>query len=734
MPSKRAFAAALTVVLLTASPAVAAVPDPADAGPLTTNRVDYQDGVELVGEPTGTKYPEDVRGSVHFPVGTSGPLPVILFLHGRHSTCSAMNVETLGSPCPGTPFTNSIDSYMGYDYIADNLASHGYVVMSVNANGTNTYDTSNLDSGANARSQILAFSLDRLAAWNEEAGPGAIDTTLIGKIDLTRIGMMGHSRGGEGVTDFIAYNRTRTDGPRYPGLKAVFALAPIDAKAQRPTGVAWSTLLPYCDGDVTPLNGSRPFERSKFDDADTPRIQWGVNGTNHNFFNTIWTNDDNSTTTDDACASGKPGSLRLSKDDEKRVGLGLMAAFLRRYVGPELAFDPLMTGEAPLPASACPGGIAPCDNLVQTSYVGGSSQRRLLLEPGATDTLTRASGGGAITPSGLATFSTCTPTTAGTGCPTPRNRSLTRQLTVAWDGPSSLRLALGGADADAMGFRALTLRAAADYGDIGRNPQGVTQDFDVTLIDTAGARASVPAAEFANGGLIPSAGTPVDPPGGSADQRENVLAGIRIPLERFTGINLGSLAAVEMGFGTRTARGSIQLADVMLQEPATHTTGPGSGSGSDGVGTGSDGVGSGTGTGGGGGTGSGPSSTCTDRVRPRSHFRRGGGVSVARTRLVIRGTARDRGCRPGGSGLRHVRVAVLKRAPGRRCRYILASGRLGGARSCKRPVFLYAKGTARWRLAVTARPPRGHYSILVRARDRAGNRERPSAHRLLRVK
>ena len=84
---------------------------------------------------------------------------------------------------------------------------------------------------------------------------------------------MGHSRGGEGVTAFIDYNRTRPEtldplsgnpdaGPRYPGLRAVFALAPIDAADQAPTGVHFATLLPYCDGDVSTLAGNEAYERT----------------------------------------------------------------------------------------------------------------------------------------------------------------------------------------------------------------------------------------------------------------------------------------------------------------------------------------------------------------------------------------------------------------------------------------------------------------------------------------
>jgi dienelactone hydrolase len=429
------------------------VPDPAARGALDTVRTDYDAGSTVVGGGSSTTtFPEELKGSVHRPVG-AGPFPVLLFLHGRHSTCAVVGQDALGSPCPDTPLTNSIDSYKGYDYLADTLASSGYVVMSVNANGTNSYDLSTTDAGANARSQIIAKSLDLLAAWDRAPGPTGIGDTLIGKLDLTRIGIMGHSRGGEGVADFIEYNRTRPpsaagadgvvdSGPRYPGLKAVFSLAPIDRKNQQPHGVAFATLLPYCDGDVSDLSGSRAFERGKDRNSAEgfPTYQFGVTGTNHNFYNTVWTGgdvnpsgDDNKTTTDTACSlKDQPAtSVRLSPPDQRRVGLALMAAFLRRHVGDETGFEPLLRGATRLPASGCPAGRALCPGLVQWSYIAPVSQRRVLVGP-------RPEGDAVVEATGSAVVTPCTPVNAGTGCPTSPNRSTTPQLTLTWDGPASL--------------------------------------------------------------------------------------------------------------------------------------------------------------------------------------------------------------------------------------------------------------------------------------------------------
>ena len=67
-------------------------------------------------------------------------------------------------------------------------------------------------------------------------------------------------------------------------------------------------LLPACDGDVTTLQGANFFENAKYDAGagGFAKIQWYVQGTNHNFFNTTWTGDDFSNATDPACSRGLP--------------------------------------------------------------------------------------------------------------------------------------------------------------------------------------------------------------------------------------------------------------------------------------------------------------------------------------------------------------------------------------------------------------------------------------------
>ena len=69
---------------------------------------------------------------------------------------------------------------------------------------------------------------------------------------MHNIGEMGHSRGGEGVVQHFVLNKCL--GSPY-GIKAVLPLAPVDFNRPIVDDVPLSVILPYCDGDVSDLQG-----------------------------------------------------------------------------------------------------------------------------------------------------------------------------------------------------------------------------------------------------------------------------------------------------------------------------------------------------------------------------------------------------------------------------------------------------------------------------------------------
>jgi hypothetical protein len=138
----------------------------------------------------------------------------------------------------------------------------------------------------------------------------------------------------------------------------------------------------------------------------------------------------------------------------------------------------------------------------------------------------------------------------------------------------------------------------------------------------------------------------------------------------------------------------------------------------------------------GGGAGSSSSSGCPDRRPPISRARRRD-LLVDRNGVRLIGRSRDPGCVSSNnvSGAGHVArvdVSIAKvrgKGVGANCRFLKPGGRLGPNANCRRPVLLPARGLEKWRFAINARLPRGHYRAVVRAVDRASNKESPAKGR-----
>lgn len=595
------------------------VPDPSAPGPYGFVHVQYelpQKVVVGVGTPsqtpanTSTLLSMRLAGDISYPRYGRGPFPVIIFMHGNHETCSSAIGQQYGLVIePGSAATYSdgkcttgsaradslfgIDesrSYLGYDYIEERMASQGYVVASMDINDITNWSNNANESGYMGRAEIMAKTFDLLRTWDHLEGPSGIGAALIGREDFSRVGVMGHSRGGEGVNLFAEYNATRpataaqaaarTDpespgraqpvpdyGPRYP-LKAVFSLAPVDGQGGRYpviNGTNYAVLLPYCDGDVFDLEGAPVFERSKngLANAGYTAVQYLVNGANHDYFNTDWTDDDaNLFGFGDPSCNVKEGPGRLSAADERQIGLALIPAFLRDYVGGEHQFDPTIDGQG-LPPQACPnGGSNPpvgvsCDNVVQTSEA--PPDRKLLIGPTKATVPSTTSDGEAITYTGFSTTSACMPddsaSVATTGCGSTPDRTTGPQMTLEWEGPATVSVALSGASQDVSRYGVIGFRASENYTSPLQPP--VADEVQVTLTDTSGVAHTVNASAYSDA-LQPEPGTTA---------RKQILNGVRIPLTEFTPVDLAHVKLIALGFGSGTdLTGSVQFADLALGE------------------------------------------------------------------------------------------------------------------------------------------------------------------------
>ena len=152
--------------------------DPGDPGPyinISTQQYDDPNGYM----PSGYPFRVEMRGDIYYPADLShGPLPLIILLHGQHQWCHDgihPNPDRSGhwlgvSPWCPPDYPYFIDSYRGYDYLARNLASHGYLVESISANGVNAASNTRIDAGALARAELIDQHLLLWNQWNNGQG------------------------------------------------------------------------------------------------------------------------------------------------------------------------------------------------------------------------------------------------------------------------------------------------------------------------------------------------------------------------------------------------------------------------------------------------------------------------------------------------------------------------------------------------------------------------------------
>lgn len=554
-----------------------AVPDPAVPGGFDVASAEYDFGALLVEDRvTKRPYPVRVLGVVHFPAGAEGGLPLVVLLHGRAAWCRGpVQDARVVSHCRAPePVGMSVPSHRGYDEDARLLASHGYVVASIDANDVNAMDSPrngvpNGDDGIEARARLLLRTLDELRGVHERGGSPAnpgLDP-LRGRLDLSRIGLMGHSRGAEGVTR--APGHAEETGHWSAGsLLAVYSLAGATRPhlpdylmplVKGPT--AYLAVSPYCDGDVQDLGNVDYYDASRTDPARGPLAHLLFMGSNHNHYNAQWTEDDAEPTwgADAYCGAQGEGYGRLAPEDQARHQRAYLPAFFRLHLGGESAFAPLFTGDAAPPPSACPEGMPPCPGLVHVSVQPLPDRVRGIEDAGSDDALHANDLGGTSAFAGFDSVAWCDPRASPRDdpCAHPRAVGLAPRLRLAWDdapADAAWRTTIPPDASDLGAYDTLAFRIGVDFAD-DAPPGGVAPRVLVTLEDARGRRSEVDASDH---------GAAVFAPPGDASRRV-VLNQARIPLDAFGRVDVGNVAAVEVRI-LASAPGAVHLADLAVMD------------------------------------------------------------------------------------------------------------------------------------------------------------------------
>lgn len=349
-------AAALAAVLV---PVAASAADGVDA---EVGVVEYNLGDTAFTMP-GFLGPNELQAVVHYPKEPAAtPRPLVIALHGMWSTCvdvAAHEATSDAWPCPDGQVR--LPSYRGYDYLGEALARKGFVAVSIGANGINT---ANAGAAYTDRAHLLSKHLqlwrDLAAGGGELAGkftdpstgePAAVDFT--GQVDLTNVGVMGHSRGGMAAM-LHSSNEWQQSWPQGVRVRAVLAVAPVYnfVEPTEVTTVAFAVL----DGTCDEIRGGKYFDDVRGRNKQ-PIHHFTVHGANHNFQNIQWSPESGQAgAKDDAhhdglpagrCTNGDPQTppaKQLTETQQRTVTSTYATAFYERYLRGRTENDPMLTG------------------------------------------------------------------------------------------------------------------------------------------------------------------------------------------------------------------------------------------------------------------------------------------------------------------------------------------------------------------------------------------------------
>jgi hypothetical protein len=591
-------------------PTIAWAQDPTALGPYPVATAQYNHGNAAFSCPAGNPHctvpHAEVLAEVYYPAAGAGPFPLVIFLHGISSTC----YDPTGKSFPGTWNPDGsgcsagvpLPSYRGYSYIGEVLASHGYIVASISANGITAAEHFTIGE-LGARAYLIEEHLriwDGFNHFGSTSDPQPFASGFIGKVDMSRIGTAGHSRGGDGV----AMHYALFNGASPYHVRAVFPIASTNSGEQLPD-VNLGVLTGYCDDQLLSMDGLLYFDRARYlDPADeSTKYTFLSLGSNHLYFNTVWTAgcwpallpdgsagpspcwsdnrgvnlyvlpDDGETILGPFCNTADPANHRLTPEQQRKVAIAYVAGFFRAHLGGEKALLPFLRGDVPAPAPILASEL-------YSAYLPGASSRRDVNRFDVASSLTQTTlvgdGGshGTVTANSLETCNRCgwdVPDACFPGATREAHLSSSigggmqdglSRVRISWNSPAdSLVNTLPDGTHDVRDYDTLQFRVGVDYTDL-RSP--ATTAFSVVLKDATNSATVSTDAQLGNNDLY-------FPPSDSSHATP-VMNTLRIPLSAFTGINLADVRSVTFLYD-RVAGGTILVSDLAFVKDERAVTG-----------------------------------------------------------------------------------------------------------------------------------------------------------------
>jgi hypothetical protein len=311
-------------------------------------------------------------------------------------------------------------------------------------------------------------------------------------------------------------------------------------------------LLPYCDGDVSDLQGQQYVDQARgLVTGDHSLLTAAlVMGANHNYFNSEWTpgvsvaasNDDWGDTADGTCGPRAPG--RLSAVAQRAVGAAYISAAADTYLRASTTAVHLLDGT---PERAASAGRA----VVLTEALGGKRDG-LVTDPRLTR-LVASKHANATACIGFSSDGETPCLTSSTGS-SPHwlqgDVPSTYALAAAWTAAGATMTARRASTADLRRASYVDLRVIAD-------PSASSSVFRLVLTDATGHSAVAP--EDSEVRLLP----------GSSSTRKLWGQLVRVPMTAFRGIDLRTVRSIGLRGVSRS--GHVYVLDAFASSPGQAT-------------------------------------------------------------------------------------------------------------------------------------------------------------------
>jgi dienelactone hydrolase len=486
---------------------------------------EYNEGTTYVAAPGEFEDPHSLeqKAVVYFPADVAGATnpaqisaaqaqyPLVVVVHGNNVSAS---------------------SYLGYNYLMEHLARNGMIAASIHV----YYEAKGV-----SRARALFKHLDILPA------------KFPGKIDLSKIGIMGHSRGGEAVVIAAKLNVDEALGYNF---SAIISLAPTDQygpySLSGPYAVPYLVIYGGLDGDVA---GDDPKSTgfSLYDRADPLKSMLFAERACHARFNAEWDDAD----LDNGWLSPTDQSKVLSVDAHRKIAKGYMNAFFLWHLYGRSELADFFTGDLTPAQVELAGGV-----VIHSQYraLGGLAVDRFTDDDWQSNDI-----GGDVTHNAtlpvdpsegdLVALDTFSPhdTTGGL---------------IRWDAGTDIYLSqVPPADKDVTAYRFLSFRCSQRYGSAA-NPANADQELYVKLTDKDGNARSILVSKFATIPYPFVRGLPEPMYAGSEHLTKSALKTVRIPLDAYRievagtqKVDLKKVESISFEFAVKPT-GEIEIDDI----------------------------------------------------------------------------------------------------------------------------------------------------------------------------